>query len=79
MIYGASSVSAQSELAMKDLAEHIKEREPELALLLLMSRYVYDLQEFWVLEQLRGVQFSSQSLTRSFYVTKVILMAHLSM
>ena len=45
LIYGVTSVSAQSELAMKDLAEYIREREPELALLLLMSRYVDDLQE----------------------------------
>ena len=45
LIYGVSSVSAQSELAMKDLADYIRSENPELATLLVLSRYVDDLQE----------------------------------
>ena len=45
LIYGVSSVSAQSELAMKDLADYVRTENPELAALLVLSRYVDDLQE----------------------------------
>ena len=45
LIYGVTSVSAQSELAMKDLADHIRAENPELATLLVLSRYVDDLLE----------------------------------
>ena len=45
LIYGVTSVSAQSELAMKDLAEYIQAEDPELATLLILSRYVDDLLE----------------------------------
>ena len=45
LIYGVSSVSAQSELAMQDLADYIRKENPELAALLVLSRYVDDLQE----------------------------------
>ena len=45
LIYGVTSVSAQSEFAMGELAALVKEENPELAQLLLLSRYVDDLQE----------------------------------
>ena len=44
-MYGVNSVSAQSEFAMTELAEHVKHRDPELALFLILSRYVDDLLE----------------------------------
>ena len=45
LIYGVKSVSAQSEFALKQLADHIKDAKPELALFLIMSRYVDDLMD----------------------------------
>ena len=45
LIYGVRSVAAQSELALSDLAQLIKEENPVLALFLILSRYVDDLQE----------------------------------
>ena len=45
LIYGVTSVSAQTELAMKDLADFIRTDNPELATFLVMSRYVDDLME----------------------------------
>ena len=43
LIYGVKCVSAQSEFALSELAEHVKEECPELALFLIVSRYVDDL------------------------------------
>ena len=43
LMYGVSSVSAQSEYAMSELAAYISEEDPELALFLILSRYVDDL------------------------------------
>ena len=43
LMYGVNSVSAQSEYAMTELAAYIKEEDPELAMFLLLSRYVDDL------------------------------------
>ena len=43
LIYGVKCVSAQSEFALSELAELIKEEFPELALFLVVSRYVDDL------------------------------------
>ena len=43
LMYGVNSVSAQSEYAMTELAAYIREQDPELALFLLLSRYVDDL------------------------------------
>ena len=45
LIYGVTSVSAQSEFAMTELGGLVKNENPELAKLLLLSRYVDDLQE----------------------------------
>ena len=45
LIYGVKSVSAQTEFALSELSDHIKEEDPELALFLIMSRYVDDLME----------------------------------
>ena len=45
LIYGVTSVSAQTEYAMSELAAVIKDDNPELALLLILSRYVDDLQD----------------------------------
>ena len=45
LIYGVKSVSAQTEFALSELAEHIRKEDPELALFLIMSRYVDDLME----------------------------------
>ena len=45
LIYGVRSVSAQSELALSDLAKLVKEDNPVLAMFLILSRYVDDLQE----------------------------------
>ena len=43
LIYGVKCVSAQSEFALSELAELVKEEFPELALFLVVSRYVDDL------------------------------------
>ena len=43
LMYGVNSVSAQSEYAMTELAGFVKQEDPELALFLLLSRYVDDL------------------------------------
>ena len=45
LIYGVRSVSAQSELALAELAKLVKEDNPVLAMFLTLSRYVDDLQE----------------------------------
>lgn len=45
LIYGVSSVSAQTEFAMAELASYIQHDNPELALFLVLSRYVDDLQD----------------------------------
>ena len=45
LIYGVKSVSAQSEFALSQLADHIREEKPELAKFLVLSRYVDDLME----------------------------------
>ena len=45
LMYGVNSVSAQSEFAMTELTEYVKHRDPELALFLILSRYVDDLLE----------------------------------
>ena len=45
LIYGVKSVSAQSEHALTLLADHIREENPELAMFLVLSRYVDDLQD----------------------------------
>ena len=45
LIYGVKCVSAQSEFALTELADHIKEQFPDLALFLVHSRYVDDLQD----------------------------------
>jgi predicted GTPase len=43
LIYGVKSVSAQSEFALSELADYIRKENPELALFLILSRYVDDL------------------------------------
>ena len=45
LIYGVRSVAAQSELALSDLAQLIKKENPQLAVFLILSRYVDDLQD----------------------------------
>ena len=45
LIYGVTSVSAQSEFALSELAAFVKETDPELATFLILSRYVDDLQD----------------------------------
>ena len=45
LIYGVTSVSAQTEFAMEELADLVQDENPALALLLLLSRYVDDLLE----------------------------------
>ena len=45
LIYGVRSVSAQSEFALGELAKLVKDKSPVLARLLVMSRYVDDIQE----------------------------------
>ena len=45
LIYGVKCVSAQSEFALSELANLIKEEFPELALFLILSRYVDDLMD----------------------------------
>ena len=45
LIYGVKSVSAQTEFALAELAKLVKEENPELALFLILSRYVDDLQD----------------------------------
>ena len=45
LIYGVASVAAQSEFAMIELANMIKDKNPELSQFLIKSRYVDDLQE----------------------------------
>ena len=43
LIYGVKSVSAQSEFALSQLADFIREKNQELAMFLVLSRYVDDL------------------------------------
>ena len=45
LIYGVKSVSAQTEFALSELAEHIRNENPKLALFLVLSRYVDDLMD----------------------------------
>ena len=45
LIYGVKCVSAQSEYALEELASHVQETFPELAMFLVHSRYVDDLQD----------------------------------
>ena len=45
LIYGVKSVSAQSEFALSELADYIRDENPELALFLVLSRYVDDLMD----------------------------------
>ena len=45
LIYGVTSVSAQSEFALSELAAFVKETYPELATFLILSRHVDDLQD----------------------------------
>ena len=45
LIYGVKSVAAQTEFGLSELAKLIQEEDPELALFLILSRYVDDLQD----------------------------------
>ena len=45
LIYGVKCVSAQSEFALAELSDHIKDEFPELASFLVHSRYVDDVQD----------------------------------
>ena len=45
LIYGVRSVAAQTEFAVSELAKLVESENPELALFLILSRYVDDLQD----------------------------------